>query len=970
MAYDGFLYVLGGSSSASYLNDVEVAPINSNGTVGAWSATTSFSNNRFRQTSVAHNGYLYVIGGNNGVTAYNDVQAAPLYADGTVGPFATTSAFATGRRGHASVVANGNAYVIGGTTGPGYLNDVQVASLGSSGTVGTWTATTAFATPRSLHTSLAYNGYLYVIGGFNPPALSDVQVAPLNADGTVGAWTTTTAFPTARYGHASVAYNGFLYVLGGYGSTYLSDVRVARINSNGTLGAWAATTSFPTARNAHASVAYNGHLYVLGGNTGPTRLNDVLVAPVNPDGTLGAWALTTAFPVPRASHTSVAYNGYLYVVGGYDAGRFDDVQVAPMNADGTVGAWTSATSFQAARYGHLCVAVDGFLYVAGGWNGVRALNDVQVAPINANGTLGTWSGINAFTTGRYWHSGAAANGYLYVLGGAGGPGNDVQFTPLLTPAAKGVYSKQVDLGSASTVDTVTVSGTASYQGAIGLQYRVAGTTGVYGALIDKGFAPLGAAVALGDANVRYIWLRFSLDDTHSALVNPDAVNARDMSDFTVAYTSSLCVGVTCTPLDACHDVGTCDSATGVCSNPVRADGSACSDGDACTQSDSCQSGTCASGTPVACAALDSCHVAGTCSPATGLCSNPNAANGTACDDANACTQSDTCQSGTCTGANPVTCAAVGQCHVAGTCDTATGTCSNPNEVDGSACDDSNACTQTDTCQAGACAGANPIVCLASDQCHLIGTCDVGTGICSDPIKSNGAACDDANACTSGETCQSGSCGTPASMVTCTAQDSCHDVGVCDTTTGACSNPSATDGTICSGGVCVSGTCAAQTDAGDADAGDADAGAADAGATDAGAADAGVADAGASDAGVADAGASDAGAADAGATDAGAADAGAADAGVADAGVADAGAADAGAADSGVADGGPTDGAEPDSGVAGGDAGPNGGAGEGPVSGGCGCRTGGGSSGSESTTLLLFLGVSLLLRRRGGRPDTR
>ncbi len=56
----------------------------------------------------------------------------------------------------------------------------------------------------------------------------------------------------------------------------------------------------------------------------------------------------------------------------------------------------------------------------------------------------------------------------------------------------------------------------------------------------------------------------------------------------------------------------------------------------------------------------------------------------------------------CVGSNPRTCAALDQCHTAGTCNASTGTCSNPSQVDSTACDDGNACTQTDQCHAGAC----------------------------------------------------------------------------------------------------------------------------------------------------------------------------------------------------------------------------------------------------------------------------
>lgn len=56
-----------------------------------------------------------------------------------------------------------------------------------------------------------------------------------------------------------------------------------------------------------------------------------------------------------------------------------------------------------------------------------------------------------------------------------------------------------------------------------------------------------------------------------------------------------------------------------------------------------------------------------------------------------------------------------------------------------------------------CQGANPVVCTASDQCHDAGVCDAGTGACSNPAKADGATCSDGNACTLNDTCQGGNC---------------------------------------------------------------------------------------------------------------------------------------------------------------------------------------------------------------------
>ena len=94
-----------------------------------------------------------------------------------------------------------------------------------------------------------------------------------------------------------------------------------------------------------------------------------------------------------------------------------------------------------------------------------------------------------------------------------------------------------------------------------------------------------------------------------------------------------------------------------------------------------------------------------------------------------CTPPDKCTTASCDAATglcvftPVVCTASDQCHVAGTCDPATGACSNPQKPDGAACDDGNACTAGDHCQAGQCTSFVGTVCPG-------GACDPATGVCS------------------------------------------------------------------------------------------------------------------------------------------------------------------------------------------------------------------------------------------------
>ena len=110
-----------------------------------------------------------------------------------------------------------------------------------------------------------------------------------------------------------------------------------------------------------------------------------------------------------------------------------------------------------------------------------------------------------------------------------------------------------------------------------------------------------------------------------------------------------------------------------------------------------------------------------------------------------------------------------------------------------------------------CAGP-PNVCTAVDACHMAGICDPTSGLCSNPAAPDGTACDDGNACTQTDACVAGAC-TGANPIVCTAADACHVAGACDPTTAMCNSPVVADGTACDDGnactqtdACVAGVC--------------------------------------------------------------------------------------------------------------------------------------------------------------------
>jgi hypothetical protein len=242
--------------------------------------------------------------------------------------------------------------------------------------------------------------------------------------------------------------------------------------------------------------------------------------------------------------------------------------------------------------------------------------------------------------------------------------------------------------------------------------------------------------------------------TGTCVADPDRTDIDPVTGCLVTATAPD--GTPCTP-DAfpCTD-DVC--LVGSCAHPPAGAGEPCDDGNPCTTGDQCDGAGACGGSGTVCVPQSQCHLAGTCDPGTGECSNPPRPSGDPCDDGNACTTGDQCDgAGGCSPGAGTVCTAQSQCHLAGTCDPGTGECSNPPRPNGDPCDDGNLCTEDDRCDgAGGCDGS-PVVCTPLGQCRVVGTCDPDTGQCSSPPGPDGEPCDDGNPCTVEDVCADGMC---------------------------------------------------------------------------------------------------------------------------------------------------------------------------------------------------------------------
>ena len=248
--------------------------------------------------------------------------------------------------------------------------------------------------------------------------------------------------------------------------------------------------------------------------------------------------------------------------------------------------------------------------------------------------------------------------------------------------------------------------------------------------------------------------------------------------------------------------------------PGCASDAQCSDANACNGAETCNaSGQCVAGQAPN---LDDGNPCTTdaCVPATGP-SHVAVANGTTCNDANACTLSDTCQAGTCQAGAAVACNAQDACHTAGTCNAATGVCSNPLRPVGASCADGNACNGAETCNAqGACASGTPPLVDDGNPCTA-DSCSPANGV-QHVAVSAGTSCADATACNGAEACDgAGTCragteptvddGNPCTVDSCDASQGVKHVaaaaGTSCTDANACNGAEACDGA----GSCRAGT---------------------------------------------------------------------------------------------------------------------------------------------------------------------
>ena len=704
-----------------------------------WSTTGSMSRRRTDHTAtLLSNGKVLVTGGNDGTYVFS---SAELY-DRNSGTWSATGSMTGARMLHtatqlgtsSNATTSGKVLVAGGYNGSSTLNTAQLYSP----TAGTWVAAANLNASRKDHTAtLLANGKVLVAGGASGSTTLNTAAVYNPATGT-GSWAAVGNMATARRYHTATllattnsTLNNKVLVVGGRSATsVLTSVQLFDGTSS-----WSTLTSLSSARELHtATVVANGKVLFAGGkSSGGSTLSSTLL--FNPASGSGSWASAGTMTSARHGHsatllsTTVLNNGQLLVAGGWNG---SSVLSSAELWNGT-SSWALTTPLPAAvKYQTDTLITNGMVLIAGGVN-------AAVDP-TSSAYLYDPSRGKSCTAASQCASGFCVSGVCCDTACADecGACNLTGLVGTCSPKANGIACN--DEGNPCTVDKCNGASPSCQHpaGNAGAICRPAANacdnaescTGTSTTCPTDGNKPPGTSCS--DGNV---------------------CNGAE----TCTATGQCQPGtpVTCVAPDRCHLPGTCNPGTGQCSTPPPAPaGTDCGDGNLCNGIEQCDgAGSCfTTGAPPADDDNPCTDYTG-CDPITGPIQTPKPT-GTPCESLCLVGGTGTCDaSHVCAGATAVTCTASDQCHGTGTCSPSTGVCSDPVLPDGTACNDGLSCTQGDTCQSGICA-------IQSHACAPDCPCDSGGTCTTDTECMPGLVCGDHNGRFFGKDPLSSNCWTP------------------------------------------------------------------------------------------------------------------------------------------------------------------------------------------------------------------
>ena len=258
---------------------------------------------------------------------------------------------------------------------------------------------------------------LYTVGGRNSdfcqlPSLEQFDVANKK-------WLTLEPMTCARTAVGACALNGCLYVIGGecanstsslHGdTTYKKTVEVYHPREK----TWHKVEDLTIPRSFVSAVAFDGYVYALGGEDRLCSYS--FVEKYDPAGDF--WVQVQSMKRRRSGAGTAVCNDLLYVAGGYDRGIHAD-RASVECYDPKLDQWTFVTELEKARSGLGLVSLNGCIYAVGGRN--RSSDSYFDLVERYDTQTHHWSPVAPMNSPRAWAAVVVHKENIFAIGGFDG----------------------------------------------------------------------------------------------------------------------------------------------------------------------------------------------------------------------------------------------------------------------------------------------------------------------------------------------------------------------------------------------------------------------------------------------------------------------------------------------------------------------------------------------------------------------
>ena len=188
---------------------------------------------------------------------------------------------------------------------------------------------------------------------------------------------------------------------------------------------WNQLSSLPSARSNLALLSFGNQIYAIGGlaSSGVVSKLDRFDPQTN------TWVTLAPKLSPVFDARAAVINGLIYIPGGrlsiQDMQPSDILEIYDTNTN----QWSSGAPLPIPLSGYGLVAYEGYLYVFGGWDGQKYRDNV----FSYDPTTNAWQERTPMPTARAFSGAAEALGKIYVIGGIN-DGQPVTVTEIYTPS--------------------------------------------------------------------------------------------------------------------------------------------------------------------------------------------------------------------------------------------------------------------------------------------------------------------------------------------------------------------------------------------------------------------------------------------------------------------------------------------------------------------------------------------------------